>query len=509
MADPNFLWLYGFVLLIGGSLFTREKIKRALTGALLVYATVFVGQMLWTSSHSPAKSAKGGLGNSNNADVLLKIESAVNTLQRNASGLSPAQPIEQVNKRRTELLVQAEELLKKTAAEQPNDPLALARVIVVSRELGHPTKTNLERLEAIGTDKSKQLVRILNTLYNNPKSLDSKKRAELAREIETEFSGWYRSVSLMRLYSATHQTEALKKVTTDFDDANLRFVARGFFLLGTILCSILGGSIVILATLFIMPRRITPPEHREQVAAPQKYGALTIYSVFIGWLATQLAISVLLQSAMKDAHFSKQGALVAGAVMFFMYLIQNGPGILWVYFLALKPRAIKFFEGVRLRFKVDRNGPFRLVMYGFLTWLAAVPCVVISYLIAAKYFGSQGSSNPVISFVLQAARDNSIPAVAIFYLTLGVLAPICEEILFRGFLYSALRRYWGIFPSMLLSAGLFAGIHLDAGGFLPLMTLGMLFAFTLEKTRSILPCIVAHGLWNSGTFTMVLLVFSP
>jgi len=64
-------------------------------------------------------------------------------------------------------------------------------------------------------------------------------------------------------------------------------------------------------------------------------------------------------------------------------------------------------------------------------------------------------------------------------------------------------------PSMLVSAVLFAGVHLDAGGFLPLLTLGMLFAFTLERTRSILPCMVAHGLWNSGTFTMVLLVFSP
>lgn len=509
MADPNFLWLYGFVLLIGGSLFTKEKVKKALTGALLIYATIFVCQGLWNSSHSPAKSGKGGLGNSNNADVLLKVESAVNTFQRNTSSFAPPQPTEAVNKRRAEMLTQAEDLLKKSVADQPNDPMILARAIIVSKELGRPTKTNLERLQAINTDKSRQLARILETLYNNPKALDAEKRKALAAEIETEFNGWYQTVSLMRLYTATHQTEALKKVTAEFDDANLRFVARGLFLIGVVGLAFLGGVIVILATLFIMPRRITPPEHREQVASPQKYGALTIYSVFIAWLATQQVISIFLQSALKDAHLAKQGALVAGLVMFFMYLIANGPGILWVYFLALKPRAIKLFEGVRLRFKVDRNGPFKLIMYGVFTWMAAIPCVVVAYLLAAKYLGSQGSSNPVISFVMQAARNNSVAAAVIFYVTLGVLAPICEEILFRGFLYTALRRYWGILPSMLLSAALFAGIHLDAGGFLPLMTLGMLFAFTLEKTRSILPCMVAHGLWNSGTFTMVLLVFSP
>ena len=509
MPDPNYLWLYGFVLLIGGCLLTKEKVKQVCLGALLVYATAFVCQNLWTSAHSPAKTGKGGLGNSNNADVLLKIESAVNTFQRNASSLTPREPSEMVNKRRQEMLVQAEEMLRKSAAEQPEDAVLLGQLIVLSHELSHPTKTYRERLSALDTDKAKELSHIFDELYGNPRALDSAKRKELAAQIENQLNGWYEAVSLMRLYSATKQPEELKKVTAQFDDANMRFVARGFLLIGVVVLAFLGGAIVILASLFIMPRRITNPEHRDQIAAPAKYGALTIYAVFIAWLATQFVASILMQPLFKNVHMSKQGPLIAGLVMFGSYLVCNAPGLVWVYFLALKPRAIKFFEGVRLRFKVDRNGPFRLIVYGFLTWLAAVPLVVVAYLIANKYLGSQGSNNPVISWVMQAARGNSIPAIVVFYATLGVLAPICEEILFRGFLYTALRKYWGILPSMLLSAGLFAGVHMDAGGFLPLMTLGMLFAFTLEKTRSIVPCMVAHGLWNSGTFTMVLLVFSP
>ncbi len=509
MADPNFLWLYGFVLLIAGSLFTKEKIKRVLIGALLVYATVFVAQGLWASAHSPVKSAKGGLGGSSNAEVLLKFESALNTIQRNATSLVAGQPVEVVNKQRESMVVQAEEMLKKASAEPPTDPTVLTRVIVIGRELGHPTKTYKERLAALNTDKSRELEQMLDDLYDHAKSLDAEKRKALAAKIDAELTGWYRSVSLMRLYRVTKQTEALKTVTADFDQANMRFVARFTMLMGFIIFAFLGGLIVILATLFTMSRRVTAPEHREQIASPQKYGFLTIYSVFIGWLATQQIVGVIVQSALKDVHLLQQGAIVAGTATFFLYLITNGPSVLWVNFLALKPRGIKFLDGIRLRFKVDKSGPFRLVLYGLFTWMAAVPLVVLAYLIAAKYLGSQGSSNPIISIVMHAARTNNMAAAMIFYATLGILAPICEEILFRGFLYTALRRYWGILPSMLLSAGLFAGIHLDAGGFLPLMTLGMLFAFTLERTRSILPCIVAHGLWNSGTFTMVLLVFSP
>lgn len=509
MTDPNFLWLYGFVLLIGGSLLTKEKVKQVVTAALLCYATTFVCNGLYQASHGPLKQAKGGLGNSNNAEIILKFESAFNTLGRGASSIPVGNSAAMVKERRESLLGQAEELLKKSAADSPDDPMALARIIIIAHELGHPAKTYRERLASLNTEKSKELAQILDDLYINTKSLDAQKRKQLAKNIETNFSGWYRSVSLIHLYRVTKQNDELNKTIGDFDGANLRFVARFIILLGFMGLAFLGGVIVILVQLFTMSRRVSPPGHQEQVASPQQYGALTIYSVMLGWLATQQAVGTIVHLGLKDAHLLQQGAIIAGAATFILYLLTNGPGILWVYFLALKPRAIKFFEGIRLRFKVDRSGPFRLAVYGLLTWMAAVPCVAVTYLIAAKYLGSQGSSNPILSIVMQAARTHDFAAALIFYATLGILAPICEEILFRGFLYTALRRYWGIFPSMIVSAALFAGIHLDAGGFLPLMTLGMLFAFTLERTRSLLPCIVAHGLWNSGTFTMVLLVFSP
>ncbi|MBK7837445.1 MAG: CPBP family intramembrane metalloprotease [Candidatus Obscuribacter sp.] len=37
--------------------------------------------------------------------------------------------------------------------------------------------------------------------------------------------------------------------------------------------------------------------------------------------------------------------------------------------------------------------------------------------------------------------------------------------------------------------------------------LGFVFAFTLERQRSIVPCIIAHALWNSSTFLIILLLF--
>jgi hypothetical protein len=180
---------------------------------------------------------------------------------------------------------------------------------------------------------------------------------------------------------------------------------------------------------------------------------------------------------------------------------------LYIYLIALKPHGLKFFDTLKIRTKVGRIGPKRLILFGFLTWISAFPVVLIAYSIAARFFGSEGSSNPIIPLVMETARNSDVPAVIVFYLTLGVLAPICEETLFRGFLYTSLRQYWGILPCLLLTAALFAGVHMDMGGFLPLFALGFLFGYILERTKSIIPSMIAHGLWNSGTFTVCLLLF--
>lgn len=503
MTDPNYLWLAGFAVLIGASLLTKNKIKQVLVYVLVAYASVFVFNNLWITTHSPSKINKGATTDADRADIMLKFESICNFYQKQ-TGLATFGEI------RAKTLAEAEELLKKNTKSVTDDPIMLTKAIIVARESGHSYAPYKARLAAMNTDQSKPLVSVLDELYENPKSLTEEKRKDLEISIKKNLpEGWYQTVSLMRLYCETKQTAALKQITAKFDEKNLAYSARIVLLLSSFGLALLAGVIVVLAQLFLLPRRVSPPEHAQQVASPQSYGFLTIYSVLIGWIATQQVSGILIQTVLKDARLLRHGSLIAAIATLSLYLIQNGPGLLWVYYLALKPRGIKFLEGIRLRFKVDRNGPFKLILFGFFTWLAAIPCVLICALVAAKYLGSNGSSNPVISIVMQAARAQDVAAILIFYATLGIAAPVCEEILFRGFLYTALRKYWGILPSMILSAALFAGVHLDGGGFFPLMTLGLLFAFVTERTRSILPAMVAHGLWNSGTFTMVLLVFSP
>jgi len=78
----------------------------------------------------------------------------------------------------------------------------------------------------------------------------------------------------------------------------------------------------------------------------------------------------------------------------------------------------------------------------------------------------------------------------------GVVAPIKEEMLFRGLMYPPLRQALGKGKGMLLTGLLFAGFHFDAVRFLPLFIGGVVLAWVYERSSSIWPTIVAHGTWN-------------
>ena len=78
----------------------------------------------------------------------------------------------------------------------------------------------------------------------------------------------------------------------------------------------------------------------------------------------------------------------------------------------------------------------------------------------------------------------------------GVVAPIKEEMIFRGLIYPPLRQAVGRGKGMLLTGLFFATLHFDIVRFLPLLIGGVVLAWLYERSSSIWPAVVAHGTWN-------------
>ena len=115
--------------------------------------------------------------------------------------------------------------------------------------------------------------------------------------------------------------------------------------------------------------------------------------------------------------------------------------------------------------------------------------------------GAGGGELPRVQQDLQGFADDPRTAPL---LALGavVLAPIGEEMFFRGLLFPVLRRRFAAWPAIMLSAAVFAGIHvqstLDAYAVTALIVLpvGMTLAWLRERRATLWVPIVAHSVYN-------------
>jgi uncharacterized protein len=91
----------------------------------------------------------------------------------------------------------------------------------------------------------------------------------------------------------------------------------------------------------------------------------------------------------------------------------------------------------------------------------------------------------------------------LYFLVGGGIAPIAEELLFRGFIYTYCRR-WGIFAALAFSTTIFAALHLPG---LPLTQIvgGVVFALVYEASGSLVAPVLIHGLGNLAIFTLSLI----
>jgi hypothetical protein len=84
-----------------------------------------------------------------------------------------------------------------------------------------------------------------------------------------------------------------------------------------------------------------------------------------------------------------------------------------------------------------------------------------------------------------------------------VIAPICEETLFRGYIFSALSKWRGWLPGAMMTGILFGAVHIGSApveDLVPLGVLGFALCFLYRRTGSLYPCIAVHSLNNSFAF---------
>ncbi|MGH2917390.1 MAG: lysostaphin resistance A-like protein [Solirubrobacteraceae bacterium] len=98
--------------------------------------------------------------------------------------------------------------------------------------------------------------------------------------------------------------------------------------------------------------------------------------------------------------------------------------------------------------------------------------------------------------------DSTVNLLAVTFLV-TVVAPVGEELFFRGFFFGALRNWRGPWPAAIITGLVFGAIHLGsapASQLVPLAVLGAGLCMLYHWTGSLYPCIVLHAFNNALAF---------
>jgi len=91
-------------------------------------------------------------------------------------------------------------------------------------------------------------------------------------------------------------------------------------------------------------------------------------------------------------------------------------------------------------------------------------------------------------------------------LLVALIAPIAEELAFRGVILASLGDRWGAWPAIAISAVLFAAYHVNLWLFVPMLALGGALGWLTVERRSLWPAIALHVLYNSVAIAAAFIV---
>jgi len=177
------------------------------------------------------------------------------------------------------------------------------------------------------------------------------------------------------------------------------------------------------------------------------------------------------------------GTLVVGALLSGAYLL-----VLAGVWLVARVRGVGFAEAVGLR-----RASAGAYVGGALLAVVAGRLAAGVWGVALEYFGV---NNPGESIDPSRVFPPTPVGIAMAFLVVVVLAPLAEEVLFRGVVLSALYRRWGTAVAILGSSVLFSAMHVSPVAIVPVFVLALILGWLFVRTRSLTVCVVAHSVFN-------------
>lgn len=407
-------------------------------------------------------------------------------------------------------LKELEDYLETLLDKRPDSCAVAARLAVVRYERGEDADKFIDdSLSRCHDRANKPVLRVLPLAYQNvtrkaelnKTQLKPDVSRDIADQIKASFrDGWYRDCALAALYRTTGSHEKLGQLETALDLKFKEWERRSQIYQLVVLGLCVSGLTFSLSVL----------RSRQELASAGSdtaaNGALTfgfrqVYASFLCYFAANIFLSLFLTIPYSViagrggrtreevlANLSANSLVYAAALQVALACTM----LIVIYFICLRPRGIsvrQFFIGpARLASVASAIGWFSLAAL-----LAVVVTIVRTNLMpwVPEGFGGEGDME-----IAAAIMTGDIRMAIGAGVLACIIAPITEEWMFRGLLYSWLRGRVGIPIGIVLSSLLFGLCHFNLLNLPEYFLSGTVFALAYERSRSLLVSATVHALWN-------------
>lgn len=262
---------------------------------------------------------------------------------------------------------------------------------------------------------------------------------------------------------------------------------------------VVGLAGVVIAILFFS-RRVG------DLRSPTAVGALPsiLLRGFLVFLVGSVAIEVVFSGFFGMMVSGYEDAALAAAVLLQIATIFAAVAFAITYVGARAPNGGAVLCDIGLRALSPKQS---------LKWAVGGYCATLPFLVLAV-IATQIMLNTVLKGIptpehplVPTVESGGVLTWTVAILLAVIVAPLVEEIVFRGLLYTALRARMGMWASVIISGMIFAALHPTIPEqFLMLSVLGCAFAVIRERTGSLVPSMICHGINNGVIFLALWLI---
>ena len=236
-------------------------------------------------------------------------------------------------------------------------------------------------------------------------------------------------------------------------------------------------------------RRATPGSFsmRGRVQArPYDLIDLGVTAILISYLLLPLIAAATQGTVSKEPIEVSNTTIIINAILIAIFSLLLGIGV-FIFASVLRGR-----KPVAL-FGLSRLAPVMILLWAAAAVLTAYYLMIGVVFLQELLFDPGDQLQKAVKTLLES--DNTALKV-VTGLSAIIVAPLVEEIIFRGYLYPVIKRYAGCFFAAITTSLLFAVIHGNLPGIMPLFTLALILTLAYELTGCLWVPIVAHSLFN-------------